>query len=70
LSFGLVKDSLGAPRRNFPHTAFLVAGTQAAPGTRNFLSVMKLASLTQGEHGKKVSTEERLDDGFLLFNPS
>jgi ribosome assembly protein RRB1 len=54
LSFGVVKDSLGAPRSCFPHTAFLIAGTQAAPGARNYISVMKLASLTEGEHSKRV----------------
>lgn len=51
-SFDIVRDSLGAPRSAFPHTAYLMAGTQAAPGNDNYISVMKMAELSQGEHGK------------------
>lgn len=54
LSFDVVKDALGAPRTAFPHTAFMIAGTQAAAGARNYLSVMRLAGLTQGDHGRRV----------------
>ena len=52
LSFDIVKDSLGDQRSAFPHTAFMVAGTQAAPGEQNYISVMRLCNLTQGDHGK------------------
>ena len=54
LSFDITKDSLGERRESFPHTAFMVAGTQAPEGERNYVSVMRLAHVTQGEHGKRV----------------
>jgi Histone-binding protein RBBP4 or subunit C of CAF1 complex len=52
LSFDVCKDALGERRTAFPHTAYMVAGTQAAAGERNHVSVMKLSALTQGQHGK------------------
>lgn len=53
-SFDVIKDNLGGPRSTFPHTAFMMAGTQAPAGQPNSLEVMKLSELSQGEHGKKV----------------
>lgn len=53
-SFDVVKDSLGGPRSKFPHTAFFIAGTQAAARQPNSIEVMKLSDLSQGDHGKKV----------------
>eukprot|EP00879_Flechtneria_rotunda_P014031 GHRR01014658.1.p1 GENE.GHRR01014658.1~~GHRR01014658.1.p1 ORF type:complete len:366 (+),score=106.34 GHRR01014658.1:218-1315(+) len=61
LSFDIVRDDLGAPRSSFPHTVFMVAGTQAASARQNYLAVLKLAELGQGRHGKKA--EKRNDDG-------
>lgn len=52
LSFDLLRDHLGAPRSAFPHTLFLVAGTQAASLKNNYLAVMKVSNLTQGKHGQ------------------
>lgn len=53
LSFAVVRDDLGAPRSVFPHTAFLIAGTQASNARHNSLAVVKLANLGQGAHGKQ-----------------
>lgn len=53
-SFDVLKDNLGGPRSTFPHTAFLVAGTQAPAGQPNSLEIMKLSGLSQGDHGRTV----------------
>ena len=53
LSFDVVRDGLGGPRAAFPHTVFMVAGTQAAQPRQNTLAVLKLAALGQGRHGKR-----------------
>lgn len=45
LSFDLLRDHLGAPRAAFPHTLFMVAGTQASSAKSNYLAVMKVSSL-------------------------
>ncbi|KAI3435911.1 hypothetical protein D9Q98_001969 [Chlorella vulgaris] len=47
LSFDLLRDHLGAPRSAFPHTLFMVAGTQASSAKQNYLAVMKISSLGQ-----------------------
>lgn len=54
LSFDMIRDNLGGPRAAFPHTLFMVAGTQAAQARQNHLAVLKLASLGQGRHGKRA----------------
>jgi ribosome assembly protein RRB1 len=59
LSFDMVRDGLGAPRAAFPHTVFMVAGTQAAQPRANHIAVLKLASLGQGRHGKRDSKKRR-----------
>jgi ribosome assembly protein RRB1 len=51
LSFDVVADALGDDRRAFPHTLFMVAGTQASSAKLNYLAVMKVSNLTQGKHG-------------------
>lgn len=48
LSFDLIRDDLGAPRSTFPHTMFMVAGTQAAGPRQNYLALLKLDQLGQG----------------------
>jgi ribosome assembly protein RRB1 len=60
LSFDICRDSLGDSRSSFPHTAYMVAGTQAAPGQKNHLAVIKLSALTQGDHGKVCTTAGKL----------
>ena len=52
LSFDLLRDHLGGPRSAFPHTLFMVAGTQASNAKLNYLGIMKVSNLTQGKHGK------------------
>eukprot|EP00878_Enallax_costatus_P033373 GHUV01036797.1.p1 GENE.GHUV01036797.1~~GHUV01036797.1.p1 ORF type:complete len:463 (+),score=125.34 GHUV01036797.1:104-1492(+) len=57
LSFDIVRDDLGGPRSNFPHTMFMVAGTQAAQARQNYLAVLKLSDLGQGRHGKRSAAK-------------
>ena len=45
LSFDVVRDELGDDRTHFPHSMFMVAGTQAAQPTQNSLTVMRLTRL-------------------------
>lgn len=61
-SFDIVKDDLGAPRSTFPHTMFMVAGTQAASAKQNYVAFVKLANLGQGRHGKKGKAEGESSD--------
>jgi hypothetical protein len=48
LSFDIIRDDLGAPRATFPHTVFMVAGTQAAGARQNYLALLRLTQLGQG----------------------
>ena len=59
LSFDMVRDDLGGPRAAFPHTVFMVAGTQAAQARQNHIAVLKLAALGQGRHGKRDGKRRR-----------
>ncbi|KAF8065712.1 grwd1 [Scenedesmus sp. PABB004] len=62
LSFDLLRDELGGPRSTFPHTVFMVAGTQASSARANYLAVLKLADLGQGRHGKRAVKPRGSDD--------
>ena len=57
LSFDVVRDELGEDRAHFPHTAFMVAGTQAQSAEQNALAVMRLTRL------KKTRRSERKNPG-------
>lgn len=45
LSFDIINDNLGDNREDFPLTAYIVAGTQAAQAHVNSIIVMKLSNL-------------------------
>ncbi len=45
LSFDIIKDDLGTNRTEFPHTCFMVSGTQAANALSNHVIVMKMSNL-------------------------
>jgi ribosome assembly protein RRB1 len=62
LSFDVIRDSLGQDRRTFPHTLFMVAGTQASSAKLNYLAVMKVANLSSGkQHGRDKGNESDED---------
>ena len=69
LSFDILKDNLGSERSNFPHTAWIVAGTQAGevPGqgkAKDEVVIMRLGSLgkTQKDEEDSDAEEEGEDD--------
>lgn len=56
LSFDIIKDDLGSNRTEFPHTCFIVSGTQASNALANNVIVMKMSNL------KKTYKEEKEDE--------
>eukprot|EP00262_Sarcandra_glabra_P006449 TRINITY_DN18763_c0_g1_i1.p1 TRINITY_DN18763_c0_g1~~TRINITY_DN18763_c0_g1_i1.p1 ORF type:complete len:474 (-),score=86.32 TRINITY_DN18763_c0_g1_i1:306-1727(-) len=46
LSFDVVRDSLGMVRREFPHTVYCVAGTQAEKSSWNSIGIFKLSKIS------------------------
>lgn len=51
LSFDILKDDLGDERRSFPHTVYMVAGTQAASARDNKVIVTKVSALSKMKSG-------------------
>eukprot|EP01126_Amoeba_proteus_P024665 TRINITY_DN2478_c0_g2_i4.p1 TRINITY_DN2478_c0_g2~~TRINITY_DN2478_c0_g2_i4.p1 ORF type:complete len:426 (-),score=73.51 TRINITY_DN2478_c0_g2_i4:60-1337(-) len=47
LSFDIIPDKLGFQREKFPHTMYLVAGTQASHESKNSIVLMKLSDLSK-----------------------
>lgn len=64
MSFDFVPDKLGMVRTKFPHTAYMVAGTQAASRDQNQLQVMRLSDMYRTKHDEGSSDTE--DDDTLL----
>lgn len=50
LSFDFLRDHLGSQRQSMPHTAFLVAGTQADTAKNNEVLVIKASSMHRTQH--------------------
>ncbi len=59
LSFDVLHDQLGDDRQEFPHTIYLVAGTQAEQSLANNVIVMKMSNLKKT--GKEKEGEEDSD---------
>ena len=57
LSFDILADNLGMSRSDYPHTVFIVCGTQAEKTDRNSVMVVKLSNLTKT---LKVSREDSI----------
>ncbi len=47
LSFDILPDQLGMDRNQYPHTIFIVCGTQAEKSDRNSVMVVKMSNLTK-----------------------
>ena len=62
LSFDLVPDSLGGQRSKYPHTIYMVAGTQADARNKNKLQVMKVRDLHRTRQHDTDSEDEEEDD--------
>lgn len=69
LSFDVIPDSLGDSRTEFPMTAYIVAGTQAAPGKQNFVIVMKMSQLDKTNSENDEDEESDSDDELLDEEP-
>lgn len=63
LSFDVIADELGTDRQDYPLTAYMVAGTQAARTHVNNLIVMKMHNLHKTQNGDESGEYE--DDGEL-----
>eukprot|EP01068_Selenidium_serpulae_P013743 Selendium_serpulae@DN5999_c1_g2_i1.p1 len=68
LSFDIVPDNLGVVRRTYPHTMFVVAGTQgeaspAGPATGNKVFLMKWSRMMRtNKDGQELSDEDESSD--------
>ncbi|KAM9979681.1 hypothetical protein ACTFIZ_005927 [Dictyostelium cf. discoideum] len=62
LSFHPIKDELGAQRNKYPHTMYLVAGTQADEAKNNKVIIMKAKQLHKTKHDDEDSDDEDSDD--------
>uniref|UniRef100_A0A2M4BM72 Glutamate-rich WD repeat-containing protein 1 n=2 Tax=Anopheles marajoara TaxID=58244 RepID=A0A2M4BM72_9DIPT len=58
LSFDVVQDPLGDDREEFPLTAFLVAGTQAARTHVNGVIVMKMSNMNRTQREKDDESDD------------
>ncbi|KAI9184432.1 Ribosome assembly protein rrb1 [Blastocladiella emersonii ATCC 22665] len=62
LSFDVLKDQLGVDRTKFPHTAYLVAGSQADASFKNEIYVMKMSQLAKTKYDDIEDPEDVSDD--------
>ena len=54
LSFDIIRDNLGDARQRFPHTMFMVCGSQADRSSNNKVTILKMSDLhkTGGQPGE------------------
>ena len=59
LSFDIIRDNLGNPRKQYPRTLYAVTGTQAesSRSRENELLVLKLSSLSRMDRGNQTDSE-------------
>ncbi|CAF3302218.1 unnamed protein product [Rotaria socialis] len=62
LSFDILTDSLGMDRSQYPHTVYIVCGTQAEKSDRNSVMVVKLSNLTKTLKENAAESESDGDD--------
>lgn len=62
LSFDFLRDNLGNQRQAFPHTAYLVTGTQADVAKNNEVLVMKASSMHRTSKDDDLSDDDDDDD--------
>ncbi|KAE8737859.1 hypothetical protein FOCC_FOCC016671 [Frankliniella occidentalis] len=58
LSFDIIKDNLGDNREDFPHTAFIVGGTQSPKKGDNCLLVIKMSNLVKTQRESKDDDDD------------
>ena len=62
LSFDIIPDGLGSERTEFPHTTYLIAGTQAATSFTNRLIVMKMSNMQKTQPKEESESEDSEDE--------
>ncbi|ODN97421.1 ribosome assembly protein RRB1 [Cryptococcus wingfieldii CBS 7118] len=68
LSFDVLRDNLGSERATFPHTAYIVTGTQAGevPGqggkAKDEVVIMRLGNLAKTQHDDDEDDDEEEED--------
>ncbi|SNX84205.1 related to RRB1 - involved in the regulation of ribosome biosynthesis [Melanopsichium pennsylvanicum] len=65
LSFDHLNDHLGNHRQAYPHTSYMVAGTQADLDVKNEILVMKASSLHKTQNDDGLSDDEDDDENAL-----
>ncbi|CAF2644742.1 unnamed protein product [Rotaria sp. Silwood2] len=61
-NFDILPDNLGMDRNQYPHTIFIVCGTQAEKSDRNSVMVVKMSNLTKTIKENSPDTESDDDD--------
>lgn len=61
LSFDVLPDQLGAFRNKYPHTAYIVSGTQADHASKNKVMLLKLSDLHRTKHDERDEDDDAED---------
>jgi len=69
LSFDIIPDGLGGERTDFPHTTYLIAGTQGAHSFTNRLIVMKMSNMQKTQPRSESDSEDSEDDEDTVLKP-
>ena len=73
LSFDVLPDQLGAFRNKYPHTLYMVAGTQADQASKNKVMILKASDLHKTKHDDRDEDDDddsESDDDDLDENPT
>lgn len=62
LSFDVLPDQLGAFRTKYPHTLYMVAGTQADHANKNKIMIMKASDLHKTKHDDRDEEDDEDSD--------
>ncbi|KAJ3825624.1 glutamate-rich WD repeat-containing protein [Lentinula raphanica] len=62
LSFDVLRDNLGEERQRFPHTVWIVTGTQADVAKNNEIVVYRMSSLQKTQKSESDSDDDEEDD--------
>lgn len=62
MSFDIIPDGLGDERSEFPHTTYLISGTQAPTSFTNRLIVMKMSNMQKTQPRGDSDSEDDSED--------
>lgn len=68
LTFDILRDNLGWDRKKFPHTLYLVTGTQASQAWKNSIYVLKISQLCkmENEDDEEDDDDEEMEDDPII----